>query len=136
MALRDKEYFDFPADLGNANVPVKRGLSGKLRRVRRKPGLEQLSVQGNDAATPSLPKKGYIRVSIRSDSTTSAAGDIVTKLAQEGPRSVLQGSEQRKHMLEQQRELWETTLPRLPVDHIGYFSSGHGLDQTQLGEVM
>lgn len=129
MALRDGEYFDFPTNLGKTNTPVKRGLSGKLQRVRRKPGLEQLNVQEGDAAIPLLRNKGHIRANTWSGSTLSATDDFTTNLAQEGPPSVSQDPGRRQRVLEQQRGLWEATLPRLPVNHIGYFSSGYGLDQ-------
>jgi len=37
-------------------------------------------------------------------------------------------AERRKKQIEEQRALWESTLPEALVDHIGYFSSGHDLD--------
>lgn len=136
VAPRDEQDGDFSAQLDNMNVPEKRGLSGKLRRVRRKPGLEQLGIPGDDTVAPSLWKKGHVRASTRSDSTTSAASDIVTNPIQDGTQSISQGHERRKSILQQQRALWEATIPRLPVDHIGYFSSGHGLDHIQHSETM
>ncbi|KAI8938057.1 hypothetical protein NX059_005729 [Plenodomus lindquistii] len=115
------------------DVPARCGLSGRLRRVRRKPGLEQLGIQGDGSASSSLWKKGHVRGNTRSDSM-SAGSDIATSSAQGGPTQGepqfdLEDSEGRQILLAHQRALWESTLPRLPLDHIGYFASAQDLDR-------
>lgn len=97
--------------------------------------MEQLGVQGDGTATSSISRKGHVRANTWSDSTASAASDNATTLVQSGPFD-FEDSERRKRLLGQQRALWESTLPKLPVDHIGYFASAQDLDRIRYNNIL
>lgn len=103
----------------------KRGLSQKLRRVRRK---EQLGAPGDGALSPPPKQPYHKRVNAWSDTSRSAANASAMIYLQNIQQLDGDHAERRKKQLEEQRALWESTLPEALVDHIGYFSSGHDLD--------
>jgi serine/threonine-protein phosphatase PP1 catalytic subunit len=113
---------------------VRRGLSQRLRRVRRKPGLEQLGSQDDSGATAGPRKQGHNRANTWANEwtrsptlPTSLSAPLLLQRIQQSDVETA-NTERRKQKLEEQRALWESTLPRTFSDHIGYFSTGHHLD--------
>ncbi|KAF7677905.1 metallo-dependent phosphatase [Alternaria burnsii] len=120
--------------------PVRRGLSQKLRRVRRKPGLEQLGSQDDGAAMIAPHKQGHNRANTWANEWRQAV-TLPTSLSEPQLLQRAQGyiadapnMERRKQKLGEQRTLWESTLPKTPSDHMGYFSTGHHLDHVHPDE--
>ncbi|CAN9222696.1 unnamed protein product [Alternaria alternata] len=120
--------------------PVRRGLSQKLRRVRRKPGLEQLGSQDDGAAITAPHKQGHNRANTWANEWRQAV-TLPTSLSEPQLLQRAQGyiadapnTERRKQKLGEQRTLWESTLPKTPSDHMGYFSTGHHLDHVHPDE--
>ncbi|CAN9262095.1 unnamed protein product [Alternaria sp. RS040] len=120
--------------------PVRRGLSQKLRRVRRKPGLEQLGSQNDGAAMIAPHKQGHNRANTWANEWRQAV-TLPTSLSEPQLLQRAQGyiadapnMERRKQKLGEQRTLWESTLPKTPSDHMGYFSTGHHLDHVHPDE--
>ncbi|KAI4653562.1 hypothetical protein J4E93_001328 [Alternaria ventricosa] len=113
---------------------VRRGLSQRLRRVRRRPGLEQLGSQ-DDGAPATVPRKyGHNRANTWAHEwspfptlPTSRSAPLLLQRRQRTDAGTAD-AERRKQKLEEQRALWESTLPRIMSDHVGYFSTGHHLD--------
>lgn len=119
---------------------VRRGLSRKLRRVRRKPGLEQLGSQDDGAAITAPHKQGHNRANTWANEWRQAV-TLPTSLSEPQLLRRAQGyiadapnTERRKQKLGEQRTLWESTLPKTPSDHMGYFSTGHHLDHVHPDE--
>jgi serine/threonine-protein phosphatase PP1 catalytic subunit len=99
-----------------ADEPDKRGFSERLRRVRRKPGSDQLGAQGDGTTTPSARRNGHMRSQTWSDSLNITSNDGAKSLLQSIQQLDLECSERRKRKLEEQRQLWEQTIPEaLPV---------------------
>jgi serine/threonine-protein phosphatase PP1 catalytic subunit len=89
--------------------------------------LEQLGSQDDGAATPAPRKHGHNRANTWDDFTltpSASAPSLLQSIQQQDAKA----AERRKEKLEEQRALWESTLPRSLSDHIGYFSTGHHLD--------
>ncbi|KAI4951049.1 hypothetical protein J4E86_007558 [Alternaria arbusti] len=113
---------------------MRRGLSQRLRRVRRRPGLEQLGSQDDGAATTIPRKHGHKRANTWANEwshsptlpTSRSAPLLLQRRLQTDAGTA--DAERRKQKLEEQRALWESTLPRIMSDHVGYFSTGHHLD--------
>lgn len=119
---------------------VRRGLSRKLRRVRRKPGLEQLGSQDDGAAITAPHKQGHNRANTWANEWRQAV-TLPTSLSEPQLLRRAQGyiadapnTERRKQKLGEQRTLWESTLPKTPSDRMGYFSTGHHLDHVHPDE--
>ncbi|KAF1941274.1 Metallo-dependent phosphatase [Clathrospora elynae] len=112
--------------------PEKRGITQRLRRVRRKPGLEQLGGQDDGPASLPLRTTRHRRANTWSDSTTAAVNDSALLLQQSIQQHDSGIMARRREKLKEQRALWESTLPRTLSDHIGYFSTGHHLDKVHL----
>lgn len=125
---RDQEYFE-AADKYNTTDEAEGGcLAQRLRRVRRRPGVEQLGRQGNGPAA-SLPRMlGHGRMSKGSDLWDQTDISNATSLFQDTQQLNPATEERHKQKMEMQRSLWESTLPKAPVDHMGFFSTGDGLD--------
>jgi serine/threonine-protein phosphatase PP1 catalytic subunit len=108
---RDQEYFGLVDKYKAADDPDKRCLSERLRRVRRKPGLDQL---GDGAATPLPRTRGHVRGAEHRDGATSYLEAI--------QRLDVENLERRKNDLEVQRQLWEASLPKQFHDYLAYVS--------------
>jgi serine/threonine-protein phosphatase PP1 catalytic subunit len=92
----------------NYKAVDERRLSERLRRVRRKPGLDQL---GDGAATPPLRKRGHVR-----------GGDGSTSYLEAIQRLDAEKSLRREHFLEEKRRVWEESLPKPFCDYLAYVS--------------
>lgn len=92
----------------------KRRLSQRLRRVRRRPGLERLGAQGNDAATSPLKRVGHVRADTLSEPWSSISTDSAISVLQSIEQADLDGSEKKRELEEAEgiRALWEPTLPK------------------------
>lgn len=112
-----------------ADEPEKRRLSERLRRVRRRPGLEQLGAHCDGPETPPRIGMGYIRAKTLSDPLVFPYS--ATTMLSHRPQVNLEKLEKQKQKLEEQRALWESTLPKTLSDHISYFSTGHKLDHVR-----
>ncbi|RMZ72200.1 serine threonine- phosphatase pp-z [Pyrenophora seminiperda CCB06] len=118
-----------PDDVAMIDEPEKRGLSQRLRRVRRKPGLEHLGCQEDGSTVPPSRKYGHNRAN-----TWATNWNEITALPRSGSAPLLRStqrhdSERQNQELEKKRAMWESTLPPVLSDHIGYFPTGHNLDR-------
>ncbi|XP_014559219.1 hypothetical protein COCVIDRAFT_92424 [Bipolaris victoriae FI3] len=117
-----------------ANEQEKRDVAKQPRCVQRKPGLERLGSQDDDASMPVPAKHGHIRsstwIDTQSEPATSPNSPSAPLLLQSmHSHSAKQlGEERKKQMLEEQRVLWESTLPKSLLDHIGGFATGRHFD--------
>ena len=131
---REQEPSEPADDVTTTDEPEKRGLSQRLRRVRRKPGLEQLGSQDDGAAMHAPRKYGHNRsntwANTRSQTATLPASLSAPLLLQSIHRhdADKMDAERRRQKLEEQRALWESTLPKALSDHIGFFTTGQHLD--------
>ncbi|KAI4956069.1 hypothetical protein J4E91_000279 [Alternaria rosae] len=124
-----------PADaVETTGESARRGLSQRLRRVRRRPGLEQLGSQDDGAATTIPRKPGHNRANTWANEwshtptlPTSRSAPLLLQRRQRTDTGTVD-AERRKQKLEEQQALWESTLPRIMSDHVGYFSTGDHLD--------
>jgi serine/threonine-protein phosphatase PP1 catalytic subunit len=114
--------------------PVRRGLSQRLRRVRRKAGLEQLGSQDDGAATAAPRKQGHNRANTWTNEWRQTA-TLLTSLSEpqllqraQGYAADVASAERQRQKLEEQRALWESTLPRTLSDHTRYSSTRHHLN--------
>ncbi|EUC42838.1 hypothetical protein COCMIDRAFT_102429, partial [Bipolaris oryzae ATCC 44560] len=116
------------------NKREKRDVAKQPRCVQRKPGLERLGSRDEDASMLVPAKHGHIRsstwIDTRSEPATLPKSPSVPLLLQNmhSHNAKQLGEERRKQELEEQRVLWESTLPKSPLDHIGGFATGHHLD--------
>jgi serine/threonine-protein phosphatase PP1 catalytic subunit len=90
----------------------KRGLSGRLRRVRRKAGSDQLSAQGDSMTTTPARKYGHVRSQTWGSTTVASSDTGAVSMLRSIQRNDLDGPEKRKRDLEEMRALWEATLPK------------------------
>lgn len=125
---RDQEYFKV-ADKYKTGGEADWGfLAQKLRRVRRRPGVEQLGSQ-DDGPAASIPRMlGHARKNTASNLWDHSGTSDATSLLQSIQQLDSAAEERHRQDLEMRRALWESTLPKPLADHIGYFSTGHGLD--------
>lgn len=124
---RDQEYFKVADKYKTAGEADWGGLAQKLRRVRRRPGVEQLGSQGDGpAASPRM--LGHVRKNTASNLWDHSGTSDATSLLQSIQKLDSATEERHRQKLEMQRALWESTLPKALADHIGYFPTGHGLD--------
>ncbi|KAF2032200.1 Metallo-dependent phosphatase [Setomelanomma holmii] len=121
---RDQGYFKLADDYKIINEPEKVRLSGKLRHVRRKPGVEQLGAQADGTATPPPRRRGHTRSQTWSDSSNEANNDGAKMLLRSIQQLDLESS-QRQQKLEEQRKMWEATLPKPLRVYLGQHSSEH-----------
>jgi serine/threonine-protein phosphatase PP1 catalytic subunit len=110
-----------------AEEPDKRGFSDRLRRVRRKPGSDQLGAQGDSTAnaTPPPRRNGHMRSQTWSDSPNATSNQGAKSLLQNIQQLDLECTERRKRRLEEQRALWERTIPPVLPVHLGHHLSEH-----------
>jgi serine/threonine-protein phosphatase PP1 catalytic subunit len=98
----------------------------RSRRVRRKPGLDQLSSQGDGTSTPLQRKIGHVRSQTWSDSMNAASdNDAKASLRQNIQQLDLESSKGRSRQLKEQRALWEATLPMPSSICVGRFLPEH-----------
>jgi serine/threonine-protein phosphatase PP1 catalytic subunit len=90
----------------------KRGLSERLRRVRRKPGSDQLSAQGDGTSITSARRIGHTRSQTWIDTSITASNDGDRSILESIQRPDLESAETRKPNLWEQRALWEASLPK------------------------
>ena len=92
--------------------PDKRSFSERLRRVRRKPGLDQLGAQTDGVASPA-PRKGsgHRRAQTWSDSSDGTSNGAQS-LLQSIQQLDLESAERRQRKLAEQQALWEATVPK------------------------
>jgi len=119
-----------PDDVAIIDEPEKRCLSQRLRRVRRKPGLEYLGSQEHGPAVPPSRRYGHNRTNTWATNWNETT--IILPRSDSAP--LLQSTqrhdaERRNYELEKKRAMWESTLPPVLSDHIGYFPTGHNLDR-------
>jgi serine/threonine-protein phosphatase PP1 catalytic subunit len=121
MFSRDQEYFGLVDKYKAVDEPDKRCLTERLRRVRRKPGLDQLGAQADGTKTPLSRRSGHMRSSTWSNPEVPAK-DASARASLEGvQRSDL---ERRRQRLDEQRMLWERTLPKPFYDYLACVEAG------------
>ena len=97
--------------------------------------MEQLSTQ-SDGVVKLIPRMvGRTKANIRSDTSSSTISENAEMLLQALQQLDLEYPERRRKRIEQQRALWESTLPRYSSGHIGHFPSGPGVDDDHPEEV-
>jgi serine/threonine-protein phosphatase PP1 catalytic subunit len=98
----------------------------RSRRVKRKPGLDRLSSQGDDTSMPPQRKIGHVRSQTWSDSMNAASdNDAKASLRRNIQQLDLDSSKARSRQLKEQRALWETTLPIPSSICVGRFLHEH-----------
>jgi serine/threonine-protein phosphatase PP1 catalytic subunit len=122
---RDQEYYDMVDKYTTADEPDKRGFSERLRRVRRKPGSDQLGAQGDRTATTPVRRNGHMRSQTWSNSLNAAGNDGAKSLLQNIQQLDLECSERRRRKLEEQRDLWNRTIPDTLPLYLGPHISEH-----------
>jgi hypothetical protein len=96
------------------------------RRVRRKAGSDQLGSQGDCASTSTPRRTGHIRSQTWSDSMNAASNDDAkASLLRNMQQLDLDNSGTRKRQLEEQRALWEASLPMPSPICVGQYLSEH-----------
>ncbi|KAJ4374209.1 serine/threonine protein phosphatase Pzh1 [Neocucurbitaria cava] len=125
---REQDDSDLADKYKTTDEPEKMGLSQRLRRVRRRPGSGQLGAQEDGAATPPPKRSGHIRANTLSEPWGGPGNNSAASFAQRLQVYGWEREQQRQRELDEQRAMWETTLPRALTDHIGFFSSGHAFD--------
>ncbi|KAL5117740.1 serine/threonine protein phosphatase Pzh1 [Pleosporales sp. CAS-2024a] len=99
----------------------------RFRRVRRKPGQDQLGSHEDDSvATPRLRKVGHVRSGTWSESmNVGSDSQAKTSLLRNMQQFDLVRSASRRRQLDKQRALWEATLPRPSSVCVGRYLSEH-----------
>jgi serine/threonine-protein phosphatase PP1 catalytic subunit len=93
--------------------PIPRSFSDRFKRVRRRPGSDQLGAQADGTFTP-LPqrRKGHKRSQTWSNSSLTPSGDCAQSLLQSIQQIDMENAQRRKRGLEEQQALWEATVPK------------------------
>jgi serine/threonine-protein phosphatase PP1 catalytic subunit len=87
--------------------------SERLRRVRRKPGLDELGAQIDGTATyPPRRRKGHKRSRSWSNPSSAPSGDCAQSLLQSIQQLDIEHAQRRKRSLKEQQALWEATMPK------------------------
>jgi serine/threonine-protein phosphatase PP1 catalytic subunit len=111
------------ADKDNAIDELdKRGLSGRLRRVRRKAGSDQLIALENSMATTPARKNGHMRSQTWGSTTAVTDDSGAASMLRSIQQNYQNGTEKRKRDLEEMRALWEATLPKPIKVSMGHHS--------------
>jgi serine/threonine-protein phosphatase PP1 catalytic subunit len=110
-----------------ADEPDKRGFSNKLRRVRRKPGSDQLGAQSDSTATATPPgrKNGHMRSQTWSDPLNATSDHGAKSLLQNIQQLDLECAERHRRTIEENWMLWERTIPPIRPVHLGHHLSEH-----------
>lgn len=95
------------------------------RRVRRKAGSDQLGSQGDGASTPTPRRTGHIRSQTWSDSMNAASYDDAKASLLRNMQQLDENSDKRKRQLQEQRALWQATLPMPSPICVGRYLSEH-----------
>jgi serine/threonine-protein phosphatase PP1 catalytic subunit len=100
----------------------RRGLSDRLRRVRRKPGSDKLSSQGDSTVMTRARRSGHVRSQTRGGTLVAAGNNGATTMLQSIEHNDTEHMERRKRNLEEMRALWEVTLPKPVKVCLGHHS--------------
>ncbi|KAL6151521.1 hypothetical protein ACJQWK_10690 [Exserohilum turcicum] len=117
---------EFANPVMEAHGVEKPGLSQRPRCVRRKPGLKQLGSPGGHGAMAAPRKYGHGRSNTWTNTQreaatllhTSPSAPLLLQTIQQRHNAGEAGGDRARHGLQEQRELWESTLPHLSHDHV------------------
>lgn len=109
--MQDQEDAPTDDEQKPADEPAdKRRFSERFRRVRRRPGLDEISAQIDGTATyPPRRKKGHLRSRTWSGNTSAPTGDDAQSLLQSIQQLDLENAQRRTRSLKEQQALWEAT---------------------------